>query len=189
MFASHIHRQYRVWYTGSPQKMRGRGTQTISFGDSSADFAASLACVFFSLLIVSEWNTNTLFHTALSICYTWRVLENVHGNKEWVIYWFIETTEAQFFFFFHIKALFFRLFPLGFIFVCKYLFLFLSRLIWRQCFTLLFFWQPCQSHKSNGMIGKSVAVTPNQFRVQLFTQLFHTPGRDPSLQQGHGSVL
>jgi len=47
----------------------------------------------------------------------------------------------------------------------------------------LFFWQSCQSHESSEAIGKSVAVTPNQFGVQPFTQLFHTPGRDLSLQR------
>ncbi len=72
MFASHIHWQYQVWCTGSPQKMRGHGTQTISFGNSSAGISASVACVF-AILIVTEWNTNTLSHTALSICYSWRV--------------------------------------------------------------------------------------------------------------------
>lgn len=54
----------------------------------------------------------------------------------------------------------------------------------RQGFNLSsLFWQPCQSHKSNGVICKSVAIAPNQNGVQLFTHLFLTPRRDLSLQQ------
>lgn len=39
-----------------------------------------------------------------------------------------------------------------------------------------------QSTESNEMIGKSAAVSPDQFGLWLFTEIFHTPGRDLCLR-------
>lgn len=37
--------------------------------------------------------------------------------------------------------------------------------------------------ESSGVMGKSEPVTPDQFGVLLFTQLFHTPRRDPPVSR------
>lgn len=149
-------------------------TQTMSIRDSSADVAASVKHVFLKIFLKNETQNTHCISASVKLGQFWRT--------SMVIDFFFSSALIKAFTFQFLSACFLP-------FLCKYLFPFLSRFIWRQSFTLLFFWQRCQSHKSNGMIGKSVAVTPNQFGVQLFTQLFHTPRTDLGLLHGHGSAL
>lgn len=124
-------------YLSRPMTGTGRMYRLLWKGDdtnnSSADISASVRLFCFSF--DCDWNTNTWCVKQCSAPLPLgSFMENVHGHKQRTFYRFAVPFSLH-------KSFIVGLIQPGFMFLCKYLFVFLSLSICRLRLTLLVFWQ------------------------------------------------